>query len=462
MTTVTSRLALPASYWAATAAPGPPTPRFEGPRRADVCIVGGGFLGLSTALHLAESGCHAVLLEAVEPGWGASGRNGGQIIPGFKAERTELTRALGPERGERLFEWSGGFADFTLQLIKRCEIDCQAGQPGWIQPAHSHKILDSYRLRAKDWQARGAPVEVVDAQAAERLLGTAWYKGAYIDRRGGRLHPLDYSRGLARAAQRAGASIHGDAKVSELSWASGKWTVKTERGAVEADNVVLCTNAYSDTVGSEGLWPGLARSVIPIPSYMIATRPLSDNLRRTILPEGQTAADLKRLTNHFRVEPDGRFLFGGRGGLAEGERRSNYAPLVSKLREFFPHLGDIGIDFLWSGRVALTLDHCPHIHRLGRGLFAALGCNGRGVGMASNIGKVMADLVLGGSDATCPVPITEIKTIPFHRLRLPAMQAAVLWKGLQDRVEHGVRILEPTAGCRESHVASRLASLRRS
>jgi glycine/D-amino acid oxidase-like deaminating enzyme len=408
----------------------------EGSRQADVCIVGGGFLGLSTALHLAEAACDVVLLEAAEPGWGASGRNGGQIIPGFKAERTEIIRVLGQKRGERLFKWSGQFADFTLQLIQRHNIDCHASQPGWIQPAHSLKSLKAYQSRAEAWQAQGAPVEMVDAREAERLLGTAWYKGAYIDRRGGRLHPLSYSRGLARAAQKVGANIHGETPVREVYRGARKWVVKSDGGAVEADHVVLCTNAYSDMIGSGGIWPGLACSIIPIQSYMIATRPLSENLRRTILPEGQTAADLKRLTNHFRIEPDGRLLLGGRGSLVEGEGRRGYAPLIAKLHQFFPHLGDIAIDYLWSGKVALTVDHVPHVHRLGPGLIAALGCNGRGVGMASNMAKIMADLVLGGPDEASPIPITSMRTILFHRFRLPAMQAAVWWKGLQDRIEH--------------------------
>ena len=201
---------IPASYWAATAVDAPPTTPLKGVVRADVCIVGGGFLGLSAALHLAETGCNVVALDASEPGWGASGRNGGQVIPGFKAELSEIARTLGSEIGARLFAWSGDFADFTLKLIRRHGIECQASQPGWIQPAHSNKILDSYRARIDQWRSLGVSVDVVDARAAERLLGTSWYKGAYVDPRGGRLHPLSYARGLAAAAQRVGARIHGE------------------------------------------------------------------------------------------------------------------------------------------------------------------------------------------------------------------------------------------------------------
>lgn len=428
-----TRPALPESYWAATAAPAPSTPALEGETQASVCIVGGGFLGLSAALHLAEAGTDVVLLEAAEPGWGASGRNGGQIIPGMKLERADLIAKLGPEAGERLFAWGGDFADFALGLIERHGIDCLASQPGWIQAAHSSEAFDVMERRARDWQAQGADVTLLDAAETERLLGSGWYRGAYLDRRGGRLNPLGYARGLARAAIAAGARIHGDTLVQELVRDGSGWRIVSARGSVLAEQVLLCTNAYTDLAGREALVPGLARSVVPLPSYMVATRPLSDNLRRSILPDQHTVADNKRLLNHFRLEPDGRFLFGGRGGLTEGPEPAKYRHVVVKLRELFPQLGDQDFDYFWSGKVAMTTDTMPHLHRLGHGLTAALGCNGRGVGTASKIGKLVADLLLGLPSADSPIPVSAVRPIPFHRLRLPAMQAAVWWKGRQDR-----------------------------
>jgi glycine/D-amino acid oxidase-like deaminating enzyme len=425
---------LPQSYWAATAGPAPETPALEGERTVDVCVVGAGFVGLSASLHLAEAGASVVLLDAAEPGWGASGRNGGQIIPGFKAERSELAERLGEEPAERLFSWSGGFVDFTLALIRKHKIDCGAGQPGWIQPAHSLGARAAFERRVKEWQDRGARVEILDARKTADLLGTDWYCGSVLDHRGGRLHPLSYSRGLARAAQRAGASVHGGSPVRKIERADQRWRVETERGVVLADQVLLCTNAYSAMVPEFS--PALSRSVVPVLSYMVATGPLSHNLRASILPQGQTAADLKRLTNHFRVEPDGRLLFGGRGALTEGDDRTKSALVQTKLFELFPHLKGTPLEFFWSGKVALTLDHLPHIHQLAPGLTAALGCNGRGVGMGTAMGKVVCDLARGGSQQDCPVPITPLKRIPLHGARLPAMQATVWWKGLRDKVDH--------------------------
>jgi glycine/D-amino acid oxidase-like deaminating enzyme len=425
----------PQSYWAATAPAAPDLPSLEGNVQADACVVGGGFLGLSAALHLAEQGANVALLEAAEPGWGASGRNGGQIIAGFKAERSELVQRLGEEGGERLFRWSGGFPDFVMALVKKHGIACEAQQSGWLQPAHSTKILDNYATRTREWQERGVAVALFDRKKATEVLGTGWYKGAYYDPRGGRLQPLSYARGLAIAAAKAGAKLYARSPVTAVMQSGRKYRVDTGTGTVEADRVLLCTNAYSDMFGDR-LFQRLAKSVIPVLSYMIATRPLSDNLRRSILPGGETAADLKRLTNHFRVEPDGRLLFGGRGGMKESGQVADFKPLLDKLHECFPQLGDIAIDYRWGGKVALTLDHLPHLHELSPGLFAALGCNGRGVGMASNIGQVVAEAMAKSSFRDCPIPVTQIAAIPFHGFRAPVLQAAVAWKAYLDRSEH--------------------------
>jgi glycine/D-amino acid oxidase-like deaminating enzyme len=227
--------------------------------------------------------------------------------------------------------------------------------------------------------------------------------------------------------------------VGEIVRGGGSWRIATDRGGVEADRMLLCTNAYSALAGGERPWPGVARSVLPVPSYMVATVPLGDNLRRSILPEGHTAADLKRLTNHFRIEPDGRLLFGGRGRLGEGDAAAQCAPVIAKLREFFPQLGTMPLEYFWSGKVALTLDHLPHLHELGPGLIAALGCNGRGVGMASALGKTVAELLGGMPERDCPVPVTRLRPVPLHGLRLPAMRAAVLWKGWRDRIDRAGR-----------------------
>lgn len=425
----------PRSYWAATAAPAPDYPQLLGDMITDVCVIGGGYLGLSTALHLAEAGVDVVLLEAYEPGWGASGRNGGQIIPGLKAERSELVATLGQERGERLFEWSGQFSNETLDLIRRHKIECQASQPGWVQPVHSARFLAAYEKRAGEWQSAGVDARVIGREETARMLGTDWYVGAYLDPRGGRLHPLSYARGLARAATHEGVRILANSAVKTVSWTGKRWSSKTEDGQINSEKVLICTNAYSDS--GRPLVPDLARSIVPVPSYMIATAPLSDNLRKSILPGGETAADMKKLINHFRLESDGRFLFGGRGDLKETDEPTSFRHVTGKLAEVFPQLANQSIEYRWNGRVAITTDGVPHLHRPAPGLWAALGCNGRGVGYCTSMGKLVSQLMTGMDPDESPIPVSAIRRIAFHSFHLTGARLAMWWKHFQDSREIG-------------------------
>jgi hypothetical protein len=247
------------SYWAATAIPALYTPRLEASANADVCVIGGGFLGLSTALHLAEAGTSVIVLEAEEPGWGASGRNGGQIIPGWKVEHAQLVRQHGLEAADRITNWAGGFVDIVLDLVAKHGIDCEASRSGWIQAAHSYELVRAQERRTDYLQARGADVEVIDAKQAGGLIGTNWYKGAFVDRRGGRLHPLSYARGLAHAAAKSGVRIFGSTPATHLRGQGARWHVATPHGQVTAEHVVLCTNAYTDAMGDEPLVPNLKK-----------------------------------------------------------------------------------------------------------------------------------------------------------------------------------------------------------
>jgi glycine/D-amino acid oxidase-like deaminating enzyme len=427
-------LLLPDSLWAATAEPAPPTPALAGEVRADACVVGGGFTGLSAALHLAEAGVSVVLVEAAEPGWGASGRNGGQAIPGLKWDPDEIKAKFGPELGPRVVELAGGAADFVFDLIRRHDIACQAARTGWISASFSRAALGQAERRVEQWQRRGVAARLLDRAEAARLMGTDRYRGGWIDPRGGALQPLSYARGLARAAIKAGARIHGASPATALERTPGGWRVATPGGAVVADQVVLATNGYTD-----GLWPGLARSVIPVFSYQVATKPLSDNLRRSILPEGHVVSDTRRLLLYFRLDGEGRLLMGGRGKLKDSSDPNLYGYVKSALAELFPQLGAPDYAFFWSGKVALTADQIPHLHELAPGVHAGLGYNGRGVAMASVMGRLLALRVQGRGQQDIPFPISALRPIPFHGLRLPVLQAIVAWKRLMDRLEAAAR-----------------------
>ena len=236
-------MALPNSLWTATAAPPADAPALMGERRAEAVVVGGGYTGLSAALHLAEAGTEIVLLEAGEPGWGASGRTGGQVIPGLKLDPDELVAIYGTEKGERLAVFAGGVADTVFDLIDRHGIDCHAVRSGWIQGVHASRRMDVAARRVEQWTRRGGAAELIDATQIAELTGTDRYAGGWIDRRGGMLQPLSYARGLARAATRAGAAVHGRSPVTGLVRADKGWRVETPGGAVIAPRIALASTS---------------------------------------------------------------------------------------------------------------------------------------------------------------------------------------------------------------------------
>ncbi len=420
----------PTSAWTVAAEPLLATGPLEGDRRADVAVVGAGYTGLSAALHLAERGAEVVVMDAAEPGWGASGRNGGQVIPGLKDDPGELERKFGPETGRRMWQISGGAADFVFELIARHKISCQAQQSGWISAAPNASAVGVLRARVDQWRRRGAPVELLDRQRVAELTGTTCYVGGLLDRRAGALQPLAYVRGLARAARQAGVAIHGRSAVTKVESHAGAWRVTTAAGTVTAGKVILATNAYTDD-----LWPGLRRTVVPVQSYQVATRPLPEGIRRLVLPGGHPVSDIRRILFYFRLDPDGRLLMGGRGPLNDAGDPALFSRLEAVAARFFPQLGAPQWEHRWSGRVALTADHLPHLHEPGPGLLIGLGYNGRGVAMATRMGKLLADRALGASPAELGWPVTSIAPIPLHAWRGPVMTLVLHWKRFQDWLE---------------------------
>jgi len=409
---VASELPLPPSLWASTARPAPETPALEASCRVDVAIVGAGYSGLAAALHLAEAGVSVVVLESGEPGWGASGRNGGQVIPGLKYDPDEIVSMFGAEAGEHLVRVAGGAAEAVFSLIARHDIDCDARRCGWIQPAFAAADVGVVERRAEQWQRRGAPVEVLDADTVRRLVGGPLYHGGLIDRRAGSVQPLSYARGLARAAQKAGAIVCGGSRVVALAREGVRWKVTTAHGpAVSAECVLLATNGYTDA-----LWPLLRRSVIAANSFQVATARLSDRLRRSVLPEGHVASDTRKLLLYYRCDHHSRLIMGGRGTFRDPRGPSAYRHLEQVIGMLFPQLKGVRCEFYWSGRVALTRDHVPHVHRPAPGLTIFLGYNGRGVAMATTLGTLIAKNLVNPADNPLPLPITGIRPIPMHAL----------------------------------------------
>ncbi|MFS2198817.1 MULTISPECIES: NAD(P)/FAD-dependent oxidoreductase [unclassified Pseudomonas] len=420
-------LALPPSLWASTAATGPVTPRLGENKQVDVAIVGAGYTGLVTALHLAAGGANVCVLDAAEPGWGASGRNGGQVIPGLKHDPDDLLRMFGGELAEALIDVVGNAADEVFELIDRYGIECDATRKGWIQPGVSATAMRNIESRAEQWRRRGVPVEMLDKASVTKRIGSHDYLGAWVDPRAGSVHPLNYARGLARIALNHGAEIYGHSPVVKLESRDGYWNLTTGQGCkVRAQHVVLATNGYTDN-----LWPGLRQTVLAANSFIIATRPLPEKLRKTVLPGGEVCSDARRLLTYFKQDAQGRVLFGGRGPFSEPRSNTDWAHLERSLTGVFPQLEGVPLEYRWSGRVALTKDFLPHVHQPKPGLSMLLGYNGRGIALSTSLGRHLAMNILGNGQKF-PFPITGIKPIPFHGLQRLYVGLGIAWYRLLD------------------------------
>jgi glycine/D-amino acid oxidase-like deaminating enzyme len=295
-----TRKPLPRSLYAETARTAVATPPLDGDRRVDVCVIGGGFTGLSAALHLAQQGVDVAVLEAHEPGWGASGRNGGQVNPGLKHDPDQVEADFGADLGRRMVALSGDAPNVVFRLIEQHQIECDALQSGTLRAAFSARDAMGVRASAEQWTRRDAPVELLEGDALRTATGSGRYTCAMLDRRGGQVNPLSYARGLAQAAMQAGAMVHGVTPALTVK-RNGVWDVRTPSGTVRADKLVLATNGYTD-----GLWPGLRCSIVPVFSAIVA----SEKLPRT--PMQSVLYETGRVTVYYRFDRANRLLMGGR------------------------------------------------------------------------------------------------------------------------------------------------------
>lgn len=398
---------------------------------ADLAIIGGGFAGLSTALHAAEKGLSVVLLEAEIIAWGATGRNAGFVVPNFaKKDPDDVIAALGPERGERLIRFASGSADLVFDLVRRHAIACQAEQSGWIQPAHSAAAFAKVRSRAAQWASRGRPAEVMDGAETERVTGARLYAGSWTDRSGGLLDPVAYARGLAAAAEAASARIFERSPVTAFSRTGDGYTVATSTGTVRAGKVFLATNAYGGD-----LQPGLGRTYFPLRVFQIATEPLPRDVRARLLPGNQSVSDTRRNLFTFRFDADNRLITGGMHVFGPGAETRVPQAIHRRLAKMLD-LPDIPpIAHAWSGMAAVEPDFLPHLVDLGPGLIAGFACNGRGIALTTALGRELAAWATGTPASVLPIPFAPPSEIPFHGLLKHAPNMLLPWSMLRDRLD---------------------------
>jgi len=431
-------LPLPDSLWAATAASCPKHTPLQGDVTADVAIVGAGFTGLRAALELSQKGGSVIVVDAGQIGWGASGRNGGQVNPiGHESPVTiekKWSTLYGAARGKslahRFSQMYMNAADELFDLVKTHNIDCDAEQNGWIRGVHGAAAEADFHTMFKGWHDAGADIEMLSAKQVEQMSGCKGYGLGWIAKRAGTVQPMSYVRGLAKAALKSGAAVHCDTPIETLEQHKGQWKLSTPNGSINAKQVLLCTNGYSDA-----LYPNLAKSIVPVISIQAATQVLTAEQNAQILPGRQTFADTRRVIYYFKKTADNRLVFGSAGVTAESPNAADHERIMQGLRTVYPQFPELSIDYIWGGRIAVTLDHLPHIHQPAAGLHIGLGCNGRGVAMSTVMGRLLAEVVMGKPTIDLPLPVTKIKKYPFHRFHRTGIKLLVPWKEYCDKRE---------------------------
>ncbi|MGZ2485740.1 glycine/D-amino acid oxidase-like deaminating enzyme [Rhizobium pisi] len=399
--------------WEKTAAEPPVTSSLKGAVSADVVIVGGGYTGLSSALHLAEAGSKVVLLEAREIGFGGSGRNVGLINAGMWVMPNDLPGVLGAVHGERLLDLLGNAPKLVMELIDRHGIACELERNGTLHCAVGADGLKEIEQRVAQWTARGAPVRLLDAAETAERIGSDAYAGSLLDMRAGTLQPLAYVRGLAHAAVKAGVAIHTSSPVTGTERKGSRWSVKTESGEVGADWIIVATDAYST-----GPFEQVRNEQIYLPYFNFATVPLGPSLRQSILPGREGVWDTKDILSSFRMDQAGRLVFGSVGALRNTGLAVHKGWAARALKRLFPVIGDVEFECEWYGQIGMTDNALPRFHKFAPNVIGFSGYNGRGIAPGTVFGRTLAEHILGRlAEADLPLRMTAPTEPSFRALK---------------------------------------------
>ncbi|GAB0120198.1 NAD(P)/FAD-dependent oxidoreductase [Acidisoma sp. 7E03] len=418
------------SYYAATAHPQPVRPALAGEIVADVCIIGAGFTGISAALTLAEAGFRPVVLEAMRVGWGASGRNGGQIVNGYSRDLAVIRARYGEDAARALGAMSLEGGDIIRERIARYDIDCDYVEGGFLA-AFSEKQMRELEHLKRVWEVYGHEwLEMVDSATLPEIVASDLYVGGQIDHRGGHIHPLNLVLGEAAAAEALGAVIHEESPVTGVEDQGASVLVKTARGAVRAGTVLVCGNAYLG-----GAVPDLTNKIMPVSTQVVTTAPLDPSVLDRLLPRNYCVEDCNYVLDYYRRTADDRLLFGGGINYGGADPASIEGKIRPHLEKTFPELRGVPIDFAWSGNFALTLTRIPHVGRLSKNVLFSHGDSGHGVTTTHLLGRLLGEAIQGRMerfDAFARLPY-----LPFpggRTFRVPLTVLGAWWYGLRDRL----------------------------
>ena len=421
------------SYYAASANEQPAYPILAGDIEADVCVVGGGFAGLSSAIELADRGYKVVVLEANHIGFGASGRNGGQIIAGLACEIDVIEKALGFELAKQVWNMTIEALDLVRQRVKRFDIQCDLVD-GFLGVSVNEKKGKSLRKWFDDMAKRygyGADATWIEPAYIRKWIDSPRYFNGYFDKRSGHLHPLNYCLGLAKGATGLGVQIFTNSPVIKMQQGE---TVKlhTETGSVNAKFVVLAGNMYLPEIAPE-LAPALAKRIMPVGTYIIATEPIDEKLAAKLLPKNTAVCDTNFVLDYFRFSADKRMIYGGRVSYSARTPRNLTQSMQARMAETFPQLAHTKVDYTWGGYVDITMNRAPDFGRIAPNVYYLQGFSGHGVALTGLAGKLVAEAISGQAERLDLM--AKIKHHDFFGgklLRTPALVLGMAWYQLRD------------------------------
>jgi gamma-glutamylputrescine oxidase len=421
--------AYPQSYYAASANPAPPRPELHGEVVTDVCIVGAGYTGLSTAIALLESGFKVSIVEAAKVGFGASGRNGGQIVNSYSRDIDSIERTVGPKHAQLLGQMAFEGGRIIRERVAKYDIQCDL-KDGGVFAAITPKQMGHLEAQKKLWERYGhSQLELLDAKRIREVVATDNYIGGMLDMSGGHIHPLNLALGEAAAVESLGGVIYEQSPAIRIERGANP-VVHTPNGQIKAKFVVVAGNAY---LGN--LIPELSAKSMPCGTQVITTEPLSDELAKSLLPQDYCVEDCNYLLDYYRLSGDKRLIFGG--GVVYGARDpANIEAIIRpNMLKTFPQLKDVKIDYAWTGNFLLTLSRLPQVGRLGDNIYYSQGCSGHGVTYTHLAGKVLAEALRGQAERFDA--FAELPHYPFpggQLLRIPFTAMGAWYYSLRDRL----------------------------